>query len=111
PKGYARKLVPKFIGPCKILKDFGNSTFKMDLPSRLKQRGVHNVFSPSLSRIHIPNDDCLFPWQLETQRANLAKLKECAVAHILYGYDHKSNALFQMKWKSGDLAWLPYQRN
>jgi hypothetical protein len=34
-KGLARKLIPKFIGPYKILEDFGNSFFRLDLPSHL----------------------------------------------------------------------------
>ena len=36
-KGLARKLIPKFIGPYKILQDFGNSSFKLDLPAHLKR--------------------------------------------------------------------------
>ncbi|KAE9393522.1 hypothetical protein BT96DRAFT_829148 [Gymnopus androsaceus JB14] len=39
----------------------GNSTFRMDIPSRLEQRGLHDAFRASLLRIHIPNDDRLFP--------------------------------------------------
>jgi hypothetical protein len=31
-KGLARKLIPKFISPYKILEDFGNSSFRLDLP-------------------------------------------------------------------------------
>ena len=57
PKGLARKLIPKFIGPYKVLKDFKNQSFLIDLPAHLKQRGVHNVFHAALLRIHIPNDD------------------------------------------------------
>jgi hypothetical protein len=47
-KGLARKLIPKFIGPYKILHDFGNASFRLDLPPHLKQRGVHDVFHASL---------------------------------------------------------------
>lgn len=61
PKGLARKLIPKFIGPYRILKDFGNFSYQLELPSNLKQRGVHDVFHASLLRIHHPNDDRLFP--------------------------------------------------
>ena len=61
PKGLARKLIPKFIGPYRILKDFKNQSFLIDLPSHLKQRGIHNVFHAALLRIHVPNDDRLFP--------------------------------------------------
>jgi hypothetical protein len=37
PKGTARKLVPKFVGPYLILEDYGNNSFKLNLPDRLKQ--------------------------------------------------------------------------
>ncbi|KAF8831165.1 hypothetical protein HHX47_DHR1000004 [Lentinula edodes] len=111
PKGYARKLVPKYIGPYKILKDFGNSTYQMDLPNRLKQRGVHNAFHASLLRIHIPNDDRLFPGRLETQVADFGETEgEWAIDHIVTHSGTRMNALFQIKWKSGDLTWLPYHQ-
>src|SRR5215467_12450424 len=48
PKGYACKLVPKFIGPYRIVTDFKNNSYKLDLPSQLKQHGIHNVFHASL---------------------------------------------------------------
>ena len=57
PKGRARKLFPKFIGPYKIVKDYRNDTFEIDLPSELKRRGFHPKFHSSLLRIHVPNDD------------------------------------------------------
>jgi hypothetical protein len=39
PKGCAaaRKLAPKFVGPCQILEDYKNDTFKLDLPAEMKQ--------------------------------------------------------------------------
>ena len=43
-KGLARKLIPKFIGPDRILRDFGNSSFQIELPPNMKQHGVHDVF-------------------------------------------------------------------
>ena len=61
PKGYSCKLTPKFIGPYHVLQDFSNSSFRLELPSNLKQRGVHNVFHASLLQVHEPNDDQLFP--------------------------------------------------
>jgi hypothetical protein len=60
PKGRARKLIPKFIGPYKILKDHGNDSFTVELPSELKQCGVHGGFHSSKLRIHIPNNDSCF---------------------------------------------------
>ncbi|EIW76769.1 hypothetical protein CONPUDRAFT_32831, partial [Coniophora puteana RWD-64-598 SS2] len=57
PKGTARKLIPKFIGPYWIINDFRNNLFCVELPAHLQQRGVHNVFHALLLRIYVPNDD------------------------------------------------------
>ena len=67
PKGLAQNLIPKYMGPYKVLKDFGNQSFQIKLPSHLKKKGVHDVFHSSLLRIHVPNDDHLFPGQMDTQ--------------------------------------------
>ena len=36
PKGLARKLIPKYIGPYKILEDYKNYSFRIELPSSMK---------------------------------------------------------------------------
>jgi hypothetical protein len=66
PKGLARKLVPKYIGPYKTLKDYKNHSFKINLPSQVKQQDVHGVFHASLLRAHVPNNDRIFPGRLES---------------------------------------------
>jgi len=88
PKGLARKLlVVKFIGPYKILQDFKNQSFKIDLPSYLKQRGVHDVFHAALLRVHIPNNDRLFPGRLDLQiNQENSTEPEWAVDKILYRF-------------------------
>jgi hypothetical protein len=43
-KGLAQKLISKYMGPYNILRDYGNSLFKIDLPAELKKRGIHSVF-------------------------------------------------------------------
>ena len=109
PKGLARKLIPKYIGPYKIIKDFKNQSFLIDLPSPLKQRGVHNVFHPSLLRIHIPNDDRLFPSRLDSQLTlGDDSEAEWAVDKILSHSGSKENSIFEVLWRAGDVTWLPY---
>ncbi|KAJ3734579.1 hypothetical protein DFJ43DRAFT_1063427 [Lentinula guzmanii] len=89
PKGLARKL----------------------LPSRLKQRGVHDVFHASLLRIHVPNDDRMFPGRLENQVADFEDSEgEWAIERILSHSGGRSDAIFEVKWKSGDITWLPYHK-
>ena len=109
PKGLARKLIPKFLGPYKITSDFENASFQLDLPPHLKRRGVHSIFHSSLLRIHVPNDDRLFPGRMDTQIAGEDDSdNEWAVDRIKSHSGTKSNAIFEVLWKSGDITWLPY---
>ena len=111
PKGLARKLLAKFIRPYKILRDFKNQSFKIDLPSFLKQRGVHDVFHAALLRVHIPNDDRLFPGRLDSQiNPENSTEPEWAVDKILSHSGSKDDALFEVQWKAGDVTWLPYHQ-
>jgi hypothetical protein len=107
-KGLARKLLPKFLGPYKILKDYGNSSFQLELPLHLTKRGVHDVFHSSLLRIHVPNDDRLFPGRMDTQLAGEDDGDEWAVDRILSHHGSGTEATFEILWKSGDVTWLPY---
>ncbi|KAG9223419.1 hypothetical protein CCMSSC00406_0007606 [Pleurotus cornucopiae] len=111
PKGLVRKFLPKYIGPYKILHNHGNESFTLDLPSRLKQRGIHNTFHASLLCVHVPNDDRLFPGRLDTQVFEVDDTDpEWAVEEILSHSGSRENSLFEIAWKSGDITWLPYDK-
>jgi transposase InsO family protein len=111
PKGRARKLIPKYIGPYKILKAHRNDSFVIELPPELKRRGIHGVFHSSKLRIHIPNDDRLFPGRLVTQVTDFTEnSKEWAVERIVSHKGAGTNAHFEVEWKSGDRTWMPYDQ-
>ena len=62
PKGRAKKLQPKYIGPYKVVKAHTAAlTVKLELPPELTARWVHPTFHMSLVRAHIPNNDERFP--------------------------------------------------
>ena len=104
-KGLAQKLIPKFIGPYKIIRDYGNSSFKIDLPTELKKRGVHDIFHSSLLIIHLPNDDQLFPWRQEKQLGHSSKIEEeWAIEEILTHHWANGDTIFKVKWKAGDIT-------
>jgi hypothetical protein len=107
-KGLARKLLPKFLGPYKILRDFDNSSFQLELPAHLKRRGIHDVFHSSLLRIHVPSNDRLFPGRMDTQISGADDGDEWAVDRILSHHGSRTEATFEILWKSGDVTWLPY---
>ncbi len=109
PKGLACKLIPKYIGPYKIVKDFGNRSFKIELPASLRQRGIHDVFHSSLLRVHHPNDDRLFPGHLDSQIGQEYNMEtEWTVDKILSHSGLGEDSTFEIKWKAGDVTWLPY---
>ena len=108
-KGLTRKLVPKFIGPYLILQDYSNVLFQLDLPIHLKQWGIHDVFHSLLLCIHSPNDDQLFPSQMDTQlKGDLEANNKWAIDRIISHAGSGADAVFEIKWKSGDITWLPY---
>ena len=108
-KGLARKLIPKYIGPYKIIQDFKNQSFKLELPSHLKKRGIHDVFHSSLLRIHMPNDDRLFPGRMDTQLGVSPEADdEWAVDLIRNHAGSGEDSTFEILWKSGDITWMPY---
>jgi len=57
PKGRASKLVPKYVGPYKVLQAYPEtSNYTLELPSELVKRQVHPKFHVSLLRLHKPNE-------------------------------------------------------
>ena len=62
PKGRARKLQPKYIGPYKVVEAHtATSTVKLELPPELTAQWVHPTFHVSLVWAHVPNNDERFP--------------------------------------------------
>ena len=108
-KGLTRKLIPKYIGPYKIIQDFNNQSFKLELPAHLKKQGIHDVFHSSLLRIHMPNDDRLFPGRMDTQLGVSPDAEdEWAVDLIRTHARAGEDSTFEILWKSGDVTWMPY---
>ncbi len=110
PKGLARKLVPKYIGPYLIIKDFGNNSYWLDLSLDLKRRGIHDVFHSSLLRVHEPNNDRLFPGRLASQ---VSAMEDQDNKWVIDKFEsHRGSgpsALFEAVWQSGDRTWVPYE--
>lgn len=71
PRQRARKLVPKYIGPYRIIRIAGNKAFELDLLSELKNRNIHPIFYVLLLRIHVPNNNRLFPGRDTSQVTGL----------------------------------------
>ena len=62
PKGCASKLIPKFVGPYRVLSALpGTSNYKLELPAELAKWHVHNCFHVNLLKPHVASDNALFP--------------------------------------------------
>ena len=66
PKGRAHKLLPKFVGPFKILDAQPSTlTYKVELLAQLQARNLHDWFHRSKICPYHANDDMLFPhWEV-----------------------------------------------
>jgi len=110
PKGSARKLIPKYMGPYRITENFKNNSYQIEIPASMKQWGIHNVFHASLMYIHMANDDRLFSSFLDSQIVPVDQDSEpeWAADKITHHIGSGKSAMFQVLWKSGDESWVPY---
>ena len=105
PSNRARKLVPKFIGPYKILDgDSQSSSYTLELPADLAKRGIHPKFHVSLLRRFEPNDAEIFPHRETRVYYDLgADENEEFLVDELLDHHWKGKALwFKVKWSLGD---------
>lgn len=111
PKGRARKLVPKYIGPFKVTACHPDkSTYTLQLPADLAARGIHPTFHVSLLRRHEASDDRLFPHR-ETQTfydMGVPDDTEWLVDEIIGHRWVDRKIEFLVKWSLGDPTWEPY---
>ena len=110
PKGRAVKLLPKYVGPFKVLNaQTSTSTYEIELPAQLRARNLHNRFHQSKIRPYHANDDALFPHR-EAHRYydfGTPDEQEWLVDEILAHKWDKNQLSFQVHWNMGDTTWEP----
>ena len=111
PKGRARKLVPKYLGPFPISKSLKEgATYQLELSKELKARGLNNAFHASLLRPHLANDDRRFPGRQFHQLPGFGEQpREWAVDRFLSHVGKGAEAEFEVQWSTGDVTWVPYK--
>ena len=111
PKGRARKLAPKYLGPfpiTKVIKE--GATYQLGLSDELVKRGVNRAFHASLLRPHVPNDDRHFPGRLPIQIPGFGeKPEEWIVDRIVTHHGKGMGSEFLIRWKAGDRTWASYR--
>ena len=112
PKGRARKLMPKFIGPYKVADSHPDtSNYTLELPEELRRRRIHPTFHASLLRRHEPNDDALFPGREARSYYDFGNddQQEWLVDEILSHRWDGRRIEFLVRWTLGDCTWEPYE--
>ncbi|EJD35177.1 hypothetical protein AURDEDRAFT_38722, partial [Auricularia subglabra TFB-10046 SS5] len=82
------------------------TTFELDLPRELKQRGIHNVFHALLLRPHVTNDDARFPGRQLGQLPGFKDVPEdWFVTDITRHSGRGRELLFEVTWSTGQVTW------
>lgn len=111
PKGRARKLTPRYIGPYKVVKSFPESSvYELDLPESLRKRRIHARFHANLLRRHEPNDDIRFPHRDVKSYYDFGDdEKEEWLVDEITGHRWDGGKIeFEVRWNLGDSTWEPY---
>ena len=111
PKGRARKLVPKYIGPYKVVvANVETSSYTLELPPDLAERGIHPTFHVDLLRKHEPNDDVLFPHREARAFYDMGNddEQEWLVDEIVGHRWDEGKVQLHVRWTHGDTTWEPY---
>jgi hypothetical protein len=110
PKGCTSKLLPKFVGPYKVLQALPKiSNYVLDLPKELEHWRLHQCFHVSLLRPHHPNDDALFPNRCYPDAYDFSALDnaEWYVEEIMAHKWCGCLIQFEVKWSLGNTTWEP----
>jgi hypothetical protein len=110
PKGRARKLAPKYIGPYEIIGSYPEtSTYTLELPEELAKRRIHPTFHASLLKSYSASDADLFPNRPLNFYYDFGHdtAKEFLVTEII-GHEWRRNRLwFKVLWDTSEITSEP----
>jgi hypothetical protein len=112
PKGRASKLMPKYVGPYKVLQAYPEtSNYTLELPIELVKRRVHPKFHVGLLRPHEPNDDALFPNRVSVDAYDFGAPDDAKwIVDELDSHRWNGKDLeFQVHWNAGEMTWEPLE--
>jgi hypothetical protein len=111
PKGRARKLCPKFVGPYKISEAKPDtSTYILELPTALQARRIVPSFHISLLRPYYATDDSMFPNRVQPEPYDFGAPddQEWFVEDLLgHRWTDNKNIEVEVRWSLGDTTWEP----
>jgi len=112
PKGRVSKLMPKYVGPYKVLQAYPKtSNYTLELPSELVRRRVHPKFHVSLLRPHQSNDNALFPNRASVDAYDFGAPDDAEwIVDKLDSHQwNGKNLEFQVHWNAGETTWEPLE--
>lgn len=111
PKGRARKLCPKYVGPYKIDAAYPEtSTYTLELPTALAERRIHPTFHISLLRPYYADKDALFPNRATPDPYDFGAPDDAEwfVDELLgHRWDEDGDIEFEVRWSMGETTWEP----
>lgn len=111
PKGRVSKLLPKYIGPYKVVRAMPEtSNYDIELPEELVKRRIHPRFHVSLLKPHHANDDALFPNRTSVEAYDFGAPNDAEwyVDEITAHRWDGRKVEFQVHWNLGDTTWEPF---
>jgi hypothetical protein len=112
PKGHTVKLLPKYIGPFKVLDaNPSTSSYRIELLTQLWAWHLHDWFHHCKLRPYHVNDDTLFPHQEAHMFYNFGTPddQEWLVDKIVDHMWDTDHLLFQIHWNMGDSTWESFE--
>jgi transposase InsO family protein len=111
PKGRARKLCPKFVGPYKVLQaEHTTSRYTLELPTALQERRLNPTFHVSLLRPYRATDDYMFPNRVHPEPYDFGAPddQEWFVDEIVgHRWTDEQDLELEVQWSLGDTTWEP----
>ena len=104
-----RKLLPRWVGPFKIVKQIGKDSFRLDLQGKFH---IHPVFHSSLLKPYIESDADKFPGRTQPvpPPIDIDGEEEYEVEAILNKRTNRGKTEYLVKWKyyrEEDSSWEP----
>jgi hypothetical protein len=109
PKGRARKLCPRLIGPYRVSEtQYKTSNYVLELPVALQERRIHPRFHVGLLPSHFPLQDLKFPNHTQPEPYNLGipEDQEWFIDEIIgHRWAGPKKIEYQVRWSLGDTTW------
>jgi hypothetical protein len=111
PKGRAKFLCPKFVGPYRVLTaNPETSNYTLELPATLQARCIVPTFHVSLLQPYHATNDSMFPNRVQPEPYDFGtpNNQEWFVDDLTgHCWVNRKDLEFEVRWSLGDTTWEP----